>query len=170
MPMSPQRAELLAELLKELADDPKGFIPDNAWYAVQKAFALPYIELAVVRLKLGVPQILLAHRNDAHWSGWHVPGGLWRTNATLETCIDAIAKTELGATASVGLFKKGSWEKWHNHPYGNPISHLAICIGTGIVERDDLQWRTGIPQETIDDGGHHAAYITEALRVARLLK
>lgn len=76
--MTPDRAKLLAELLTELSEDPKGFIPDEAWNAAQKAFALPYLELAIVRRAAdGALEILLSHRTDKYWNGWHIPGGLW---------------------------------------------------------------------------------------------
>lgn len=169
MPMSPERAALLAELLTELAEDPKGFIPNEAWYAAHKALALPFIEVAIVRLKAGVPQVLLSHRVDRDWKGWHAPGGLWRTKQSLEACIKGIVKEEVGANASVELFQKGSWLKWDSHHYGNPISHVAICTGTGIVERDDLKWFSEVPHDMIDDGGRHAGFITEALQAAQSL-
>src|SRR3989344_5623387 len=95
--MRPERARLLGELLEELAEDPKGFIPDEAWNATQKAFALPYLELAVVRRSPeGKVQILLTHRIDKDWNGWHIPGGLWRTRHTLEEGIASLVRPEFG--------------------------------------------------------------------------
>lgn len=166
--MTPERAKLLGELLTELAEDPRGFIPDEAYLAAQKAFALSYIELAIVRRgPQGVVQILLTHRTDTDWNGWHIPGGMWRTRKTLEEGIAGLAKTEqLGEDAKLTFLAKGTWEKWHDHPIGVPISHVAICLGEGIVETEKMKWFDGVPEGMIDDHGHHAGFIKDVFRRA----
>lgn len=165
--MDPDRAKLLGELIDEMAQDPRGFIPDGAWAAVQKAFALPYIEMAIVRRgKSGQAEILLTHRTDKDRNGWHIPGGLWRTRQTLEQCIEKLAKVELGPQVVPKLVTKGTWEKWHDHPYGVPISHVAICVAEGVVESDTIQWFGGVPSGMIHDHGHHAGFIKNALSEA----
>ena len=163
--MTPERARLLGELLTELAADPSGFIPDEAWLPAQQAFALPYIEMAIVRRDAnGKVQILLTYRDDKDWTGWHVPGGLWRTKQTVDECLAALARQELGADVQVIFLDKGEWEKWHNHPEGNAISHVAICRGENIVETATVQWFDGVPEGMIDDHGHHAGFIGGVLR------
>ncbi|HVV39394.1 MAG TPA: NUDIX domain-containing protein [Candidatus Paceibacterota bacterium] len=167
--MSPERATLLGELLKELAQDPTGFIPDEAWEGAQKAFALPYIELCVVRLYEGKVQILLTHRIDKYWSGWHIPGGMWRTRHTLEQGIAHLSRLELGPEPSLTLLAKGEWEKWLDHPYDVPISHIAICTARDVVETDKMQWFDGVPKGMIADHGHHARFINNVLKQAASL-
>src|SRR3989339_62554 len=97
--MKEERALLLAELLTEMSQDPGGFFPEEAWDVIQRAFALPVIELAVVRDCEEGLQILLVHRDDKDWRGWHVPGGQWRTCQTLEEGIKSLAEAELGTSA-----------------------------------------------------------------------
>jgi ADP-ribose pyrophosphatase YjhB (NUDIX family) len=126
--MTPERSKILGELLLEMSEDPRGFIPDEAWLPAQKAFALPYVEMAIVRRSRKRIQILLAHRSDEYWVGWHLPGGLWRTRQTLQDCIASLAEIELGEGIRVSLLAQGMWEKWHDHPYGSIISHVAICL------------------------------------------
>jgi len=162
--MTPERAKLLGELLEELAADARGFIPDEAWVPSQKAFSLPYVELAVVRRALSGPvEILLKHRSDKNWNGWHIPGGVWRTKQTLEECIAVLRAQELGEGVRTTLLAKGDWEKWHDHPYGHPISHIAICRGDNIIESETLKWFATTPDEIIVDGGHHARFIESVL-------
>ena len=163
--MTPKRAKLLGELLTELAADLRGFIPDEAWLPAQQAFALPYMEMAVVRRNAnGKVQILLVHRVDKYWSGWHIPGGLWRTIQTFRECIASLVRQELGHDAGVNFLHKGEWDKWHDHPYGQPISHVVICRGEHIVETDTRKWFDGVPEGMIDDHGHHAGFIGGVLR------
>ena len=64
--MTPERAKLLGELLEELAKDPQGFVPDEAWMPTQKAFSFPYVELAVIRrAPTDKIQILLKYRSES---------------------------------------------------------------------------------------------------------
>lgn len=162
--MTEYRAHLLGELLEELSEDPRGFIPEAAWAAVQRTFALPYIELAVVRRLESNVQILLSYRDDKDWCGWHIPGGLWRTRQTLVEGIAVLAKAELGTSVEVKFLTKGTWEKWKDHPYGFPISHIVICSATGIAETENLRWFSEVPEGIIEDGGHHARYIKSIFR------
>ena len=165
--MTPERAKLLGELLEELAKDPQGFVPDEAWMPTQKAFSLPYVELAVIRRASSDKiQILLKYRSDKDWQGWHLPGGVWRTRQTLEECIVALSARELGEGTRLNLLEKGAWEKWHDHPYGHPISHVAICRSGIITETEQLKWFATVPDEMIHDGGHHKRFIESAIRQA----
>ena len=168
--MTPKRAILLGELMGELADDPKGFIPNEVWNAAQRAFALPYIELAIVRRNPeDKVQILLMHRTDKYWDGWHIPGGLWRTRHTLEEGISSLARLELGDEPKLTLLAKGGWEKWHDHPSGRPIAHIVICSGTSIIETAAMKWFDTVPEDMIEDDGHHATYIRQVLEQAEFL-
>lgn len=155
---------MLAELVVEMHEKDGGFIPAEAWTAIQKAFALPYIELLFMRRREGVLEFLLTHREDEHWSGWHIPGGIWRTAHTLEQAAQKLAKQELGADIALTVVGRGGWDKWGDHPYGNPISHVCICTAQDIVESDSIKWFSKIPDGMIHDGGHHVSYIADALK------
>lgn len=168
--MTPERAKLLGELLLEMSDDPHGYVPDEVWFPAQAAFALPYVEMAIIRRNaLDEVQILLTHRADQHWLGWHIPGSLWRTPQTLEQCIVSIAKAELGEGIRVSFLAQGTWEKWHDHPYGRPISHIAICLADAITETETIRWFNDVPVDMINDQGHHARFIKSVLTQAEAL-
>lgn len=165
--MTPERATLLGELLTELAADPKGFVPDEAWASAQKAFALPYIELAFVRRSSeGELQVLLAHRTDVDWNGWHLPGGLWRTQHTLLDAIESLSRREIGLLEAPKFLAKGYWEKWHDHPVGIPISHIVILHSDHVVETETVRWFTKTPPGMIRDNGHHARFIADVFKQA----
>ncbi|MHB1086475.1 MAG: NUDIX domain-containing protein [Minisyncoccota bacterium] len=163
--MTPERAALLGELLAELAADPKGFIPDEAWASAQKAFALSYIELAFVRRSAeGELQVLLSHRKDVDWNGWHLPGGLWRTQHTLLDAIASLSWREIGLLEPSKILAKGEWEKWHDHPYGIPVSHVVILHSDHIVETETVGWFTKAPPDMIRDHGHHRRFFNNVIR------
>ena len=166
--MSPERAHLLSELLKELADDPKGYIPPEAWDAARQAFSLSYIELAIIRRNPeGNVEILLTHRSDKDWKGWHIPGGVWRTRHTLEEGIASLTCAELGEGVELSLSAKGGWEKWLDNKQNRLISHIAVCSGTGITETATRKWFSQVPKGMINDHGHHAEFITTVLAQAK---
>jgi|SRR3989344_755064 len=168
--MNSNKKHLLAELLEEFSGELGEFIPNEVWNAAQKAFALPYLELAIVRRSsAGVVQILLTHRIDEYWNGWHIPGGLWRTRHTLEEGIAALIPHELGNKAKLTLLAKGGWEKWLDHPYGHIVSHVVICSGANIDESDTAKWFDAVPEGMINDSGHHASFIKTALEQAEKL-
>lgn len=170
--MTTERARLLGELLDEMAQDLRGFIPTEAWYAVQRAFALSYIELAIVRhnpVSRRV-EILLAHRSDEVWNGWHIPGGIWRTRQTRDECVASIIQSEdLKGDSDVKFLAQGVWEKWHDHPYGTPVVHSVILRGENITETQTRRWFDSVPEGIINDGGHHARYIVDILKQAERL-
>jgi ADP-ribose pyrophosphatase YjhB (NUDIX family) len=168
--VTPERSKLLGELLTELAEDPEGFIPDEAWYPAQEAFSLSYVEMACVRRgNTGRAEVLLAYRDDKHFKGWHIPGALWRTRQTLEECLGSLSRRELGQSVRITLLAKGGWEKWHDHPYGYPISHIVICSAEGVVESGTLRWFDAVPEGMEDDGGHHERFFRDVLQQAETL-
>lgn len=75
-----------------------------------------------------------------------------------------LASSELGGNARLHLLDKGDWEKWHDHPYGYPISHVAICSAENIIETPTLRWFRGVPDGMIDDHGHHGKFFNSVMR------
>lgn len=169
--MSPEDETKLGELLAEMAKDPKGFFPQGAWDALQKAIALPYLELLIVRRQPGrwwlQPEVLLSYRNDEFWQGWHIPGGLWRTRHSLAEGVASLAKKELGPDARLKILATGGWEKWLDHPYGYPISHIVICSVDSVAMSGNLKWFSTPPQDMIADNGHHRKFIEQAFAQVR---
>ncbi|MEQ1727503.1 MAG: NUDIX domain-containing protein [Vicinamibacterales bacterium] len=141
--MIPERAALLAELLREMRETDGDRIPDQAWHEVQKTFALPYVEILLVRESGRSREVFLTRRgsDDPHWPGrpWHIPGGMWRTSRQLlEACRDVAAgELDVQVTACRELFTC----KWSDHPYGHPISHVCLCdVATPPRPSDDGQY------------------------------
>ena len=164
--MTDERARLLAELVEEMGrDNPKWFLPKEAWDAIQDNFPLPYIEMAVVRKNsTGLAEILLTYREDKDWKGWHIPGSLMRKGHTLEQNLTNMAKKEIGAEVGVVFLARGIWDIWLDHPYGWPISLVAICLGQNIVETEAMRWHSSVPKKMISDNGHHARFIESVFR------
>jgi hypothetical protein len=123
------RARLLAELLSEMRAQDGDRFPDEAWLEIQRTFALPYVELVIPRL-VGIKwEVFLTRRasTDPHWpSVWHLPGGLWRTSQTLRQACSAVATRELGV--EILYAEEVMSRKWRTHPYGNPVSHVCLCL------------------------------------------
>jgi hypothetical protein len=145
--MDTNRASLLAELLHEMRTE-GDYLPDEAWFEIQQAFALPYVELVVPLCSHRGWKVYLTRRlpDDPFWpSTWHLPGGLWRTHQSqLEAC-QAIAARELGV--SIATYKEIMTHKWNNHLYGNPISHVCVCEPSSqLVERVDRGYFEELPE------------------------
>ena len=128
--MRAERAQALAELLREMREQDNGFFPDGAWLEIHRNFALPYVEVVLTRTSAsGGPDVFLARRpaDDPYWPGqpWHIPGGLWRVPRTLEEACNDVATRETG----VGIVscREVMTYKWPDHPYANPISHVCVC-------------------------------------------
>ncbi len=131
--MTPERAQLLGELITEMTEVDHGFIPNAAWLPIQRAFNLPYIELVVAKEINGKPHILLDYRKDEYWNGWHIPGGLWRAPWSLRQACLKIAASEKIETIAGG-YREIKTHKWMDHPYGNPISHIVVCYAAADIK------------------------------------
>ena len=160
--MSADRAKLLGELLTEVVEQHGCRIPDEAWGPYHKLVKQPYAELCVVRRVEGVPQILLTHRTDEHWTGWHIPGSMWRVRSiTHQDAINAVSKQELEG-APVTFVKELGTYPWADHPYGHPFSH--ICIATGDVPENEGQKYFSIDELlSLDIVNHHGDFARDVL-------
>lgn len=149
--MNSTRAQMLAELLKEMRSDYGDYYPDEIWPELHKTVALPYVELVIPRQVRGQWEIFLTRRpsSDPHWpSTWHLPGGIWRTRQTQIEACQSVAHRELGI--NVTHAKEVLTYKWTTHPYGSPISHVCICRPkSGLVEADDRGYFARLPKPFI---------------------
>ena len=156
--------EATKRVLEEIAQNKKGFYPEELFHGLHLAVSFPYLEVAIVRRNSkGKVEILLAYREDQDWKGWHIPGGLFRTNLNIEEIGNQIALRELNT--GVEFLAKGTWEKWmSHHPHGKPFSHIAIFKPTELgVEKTDVRWFSKPPENLINDGGKHRAFIESIL-------
>jgi len=127
--MQRERALRLAELLREIREQDEGRFPDEAWFEIHKAFAIPYVELVILRHSAdGGLECFLSRRDDddPYRPGrpWHIPGGIWRVSQTREDACRTVAQRELGVSI-VGLTEVMTF-KWPDHPYANAIPHVCI--------------------------------------------
>ena len=155
--MTPERAKLLSELIEEMTVKDKGFIPREAWTAVQQAFNLPYIELAVAK-RVGTEWcMLLDYRSDEYWRGWHIPGGLWRAPWSIQEACAHLAKSEL-IDANIVARKEIMTYKWPDHPYGNVISHVVICSTLDSIPeiKGKREFFSEVPDDIVN---HHGDFM-----------
>lgn len=155
--MNEERARMLAELLKEMREQDKGWIPDAAWGEIQKTFRLPYTEILVWKEGAsGECQVLLHRRKDEHWDGWEIPGKLARAGETLQMACEQTAAAELGIGIGPVTEIASFW--WDDHPYGYPISHVCVCEAAGeIIESEDLAFFSNVPEPMIAHQGELAS-------------
>ena len=153
--MTPERVELLKELLREIVAD-GGFIPDeDSWRLVQKLVSWAAVEVLLTRN--GGKEFLLRHRND-DFTGWHIIGGYVRPKEGLLESCRRNAKKDAGVTDVSIISGVIAVQKWLDHPYGYPVSIVIPCAFSGEVEeRDDLRFFSEIPKDIIN--GNHRRYL-----------
>ena len=164
--MKPDRAVMLSELLKEMRRDSRDYYPDEVWLELHKSFALPYVELVIPRRAAGRWEIFLVRRpaTDPYWpSMWHLPGGLWRTYQTQIQACRSVARRELGI--GVTRVEEVMTYKWTTHPYGNPISHICLCLPTRRLRKTrDRGYFRQLPRPFIPE---QIGFVDESLRYLR---
>jgi 8-oxo-dGTP pyrophosphatase MutT (NUDIX family) len=137
--MTPERAQLLAELLTEVYEKDRGFIPDPAYRPLHHLCSWAAVELLLTR-HLG-HEVLLRYRNDDPWDGWHVIGGYVKPRETIQAFANRAVKEEKAGMIGVTNLKQIATAKWLDHPYGFPFCALLVCEPVGqVVERKDLRW------------------------------
>lgn len=137
--MTPEKAVLLSELLAEVYEEDRGFIPDLAYHPFHHICSWAAVE--VLMISTDCQRVLLRYRNDPPWDGWHVVGGFVKPKETVQAFADRAAREEKAGIVGVTNFKIIAICKWLDHPYGFPFCALMVCNPLGqIVERDDLKW------------------------------
>lgn len=86
-------AKLVTETLREIPDPERG-LPDAVFELALKIVPIVNVDLLVRDAEHGT---LLAWREDAYGSGWHIPGGIIRLGETARDRVHAVAHHELGA-------------------------------------------------------------------------
>lgn len=89
--------DAIAVLKKEIAH-PENGLPEEVFLYISKITPLVNVDLLI---KDEIGRTLLSWRDDEFSGrGWHIPGGIIRFKETLETRIQKVAETEIGATVS----------------------------------------------------------------------
>lgn len=149
--------EELVRLLKIIADEDKGFIPDPAYRAMHKLVPWPAVEVLIYD-KGG--RFLLSYRDD-DFKGWHIPGGYMRPGESYqEACNRHVRKEKIAdRVTNLQLIASHVWLEGE-HPMGYPVSLIFSCLTVGVdevTERDDLKWFSEIPTNTIPE--NHPSFL-----------
>jgi ADP-ribose pyrophosphatase YjhB (NUDIX family) len=82
--------------LVEAVPDPSSGLPDEIFYYISRTTPLVNVDLLIKDEK---DRTLLSWRNDRYaGKGWHIPGGIVRFKENLETRVEKVARSEIGAT------------------------------------------------------------------------
>jgi ADP-ribose pyrophosphatase YjhB (NUDIX family) len=146
----------LVTLLRRLADA-GGAMPSTPraiWDALAGVVPRVAVELCWTR----GDAILLTHRDDADWHGWHLPGGFVGCDESLGQACRRVARRELEVEAAltgvVGDFV------WPDHPGGAVLS--LLCVIRCDADPTVGQWFTDLPEPMVR---HHAALVARLRRV-----
>ena len=153
--LSLENQVLLGQLLTQVAEQDRGFLPDPAYRPFHKLVPWPAVEVLIYD-KDG--RFVLSHRQD-DFVGWHIPGGFIRVNESYQDACNRNVRKEkvVEAVTDLRLISSHTWLKGE-HPFGYPISLTFACQAVGtIVERDDLRWFFEIPSDVIKE--QHPNYL-----------
>ena len=82
-------------------------LPRDLFYAWCQNFAVPCVEIAILREGANEREIYLTYRDDEFFKGWHIPGAVVQAGETVEEVFERIARDELqGAECTRRFF---SW-------------------------------------------------------------
>ncbi len=154
--MTPERQQLLAELLKEVVEKDKKWIPDAAYPWVQKLVCWAAVEVMITGP--GQSILLRKRENDPYGlNGWHIIGGYIRPGETLHAASSRHAREDTGV-CGVKYLRLIGGQQWTDHPLGFPYSNLVVCEADGVIqERDDLKFFSQIPSPLIHP--NHRRYL-----------
>lgn len=128
--------------------------------------SLPYVEVLLFRVVQDQWKFFLTYRKDEHFDGWHIPGGIWRTEWSIREACREVAKREI--RSRVRFIEKVYDEKWFDHPYGYPHSFVCVCfLGYGVSypqETETQRFFSEIPSPMVR---HHVEFIGKALEYLR---
>ncbi|MEK7576479.1 MAG: NUDIX domain-containing protein [Patescibacteria group bacterium] len=114
-------------------------------------------ELAVVRKIDDVDSILMWHRSDEHYTGWHMPGGYLLLGESDEEWVRRVLKKEtsleLGHFYQIRTFNTPPSTGWvPNHQ----MAHFFLCETEGEPTNGKFFPLAELPEDTL---GHHKKYI-----------
>lgn len=163
MPLSPSEQRELVALLRRLAQAGGAMptTPRPIWDALAGVVPRLAVELGF----FDGEAILLSHRDDETWQGWHIPGGFVGCGENLASACRRIAQRELGefgmTVELVGVV--GSFA-WPDHPCGSVLSLLCVCRSEAsprAARGSRMDFFVELPQPMIR---HHAGMVAEFRR------
>lgn len=141
----------LAVLLRRLAAAGGGVpnMPRPVWDALAGLVPLVAVELLVSQ---DGHDVLLTHRDDPPWHGWHIPGGFLGRNEGLADACRRIAARELATELTLERIV-GDYA-WPDHPQGSVLSILCACRVHAPPQTG--RFFTALPGMMV---AHHAAFV-----------
>lgn len=152
--MTPEREQLLAELLQEVVEQDKRWIPDAAYPWIQQLVCWAAVEVMIIDER----GILLRHRENDRLglNGWHIIGGYIKPGETTHQACERHAREDAGI--GIKNLRMIGCQQWLDHPLGFPNSSLIICEPDGdVVEREDLKFFAKTPDSVIHP--NHRIYL-----------
>ena len=155
MSLDANETQTLVALLRRLAAAGGAMptTPRPIWDALAGVVPRLAVELCLIRDNA----ILLTHRDDEHWQGWHLPGGFVGCDESLAQACSRVARRELDLQATlagvVGEFV------WPDHPAGAVLSLLCVIR----CDADPAHGRlfTALPEPMVR---HHAELVARLRR------
>jgi ADP-ribose pyrophosphatase YjhB (NUDIX family) len=146
---------LCAQLIELAAAGLKApHVPLQVWRAIGQVVPHTAVEIIIMREQC---EILLVHRDDEFWHGWHLPGGFLACGESIAQACDRIARRELGVgIQGVSMFDSFGWP---DHPHGNVVSILCRCTPLEAPKAGDF-----FAQAPRDLVRHHEEFFALAQR------
>lgn len=135
--------DALVRLLGKVKNPEKG-LPAEVFNALTRIVPFSACEMVVINKN---KEILLTHREDQWWKGWHIPGGLLRMNEDFKTRLSKVAKNELGA--KLKSFKFLFPMNYPKTPRGHDVSLVFLCTLSGKPQHGTFF--KNLPKNTIKE-------------------
>ncbi len=136
--LTPDESVTLARLLKKVAEEDKGFLPDEAYGEIHKLVPWPASEVCLMNNR---GELLIQHRDFSEWGGkWvgvktdYVPGGYIKVGHTFEAaCREHLRKD--GVLSDFEFICALGPIKWMpgEHPFATVISIPCVCMLRGAI-------------------------------------
>lgn len=165
---SPEEIASIVHALNLLSE--KGFpVSSEIFDAWCGACVTTSIELAVLKRDEksgGQPKVLMIHREDKFFHGWHIPGTIILPGDTEESAMMRLIKKEVGARVTPPRFADRSHVAKGDGPYqnkrGQEVAILYTCFLIGEYSGNGLFFLLHTPPE--DTLGHHKILLEKAAR------
>ena len=156
------------KILEEYAADPSKGLPDEVFFYISRTTPLINVDLLI---KDENGRTLLIWRDDEFaGKGWHIPGGIIRYKEKIETRIQKVAETEIGASVQFDPIPLEVIQMINSHKTrGHFISLLFKCHipgsfvpdNKGLKENDRgyVKWHDSCPADFLKCQGLYKKYM-----------
>lgn len=160
-------------LLEKQIVNPSESLPEEIFLFVSRITPLVNVDLLI---KDENGRILLAWRDDLHYCGWHIPGGILRFNEMFEKRIQKVAEMEIGMPVKFDAIPIAINQTFldQNNTRGHFISLLYNCFLSSIhpLKNKDLKegdsgflkWHDSCPTDLLNVHGIYKKFFKENLK------